>query len=416
MKIRMKTFAIAWNMLRRLSHDWLTVFLIGTIPIIFILLFGYVFMGNPTYIRTALVNYDTGQIQAKTEEFGQIKMSQNLSEKIIDSLDSKTLDLHFFKSLEEARRKLKEGRLWAVILFEKEFSNYLFNQVIQIKGKDIYQYEGSQIHLLPQDMAISSPPIKLYLDKSNYPVAQTVQGTVSNQIQRNFYNYLSANGKNGDLDYKLIQVNYEYGEKAGLLDYYAPGLIGFAVTIITSFLTLISMVREEREEILERILTFPVSPWEISLGYTLAFIFIGLLQALEVIIIAYFILGMMFKGSFFLLLLVIIIYIIGLQGLGTLLSTLARNEFQAVQFTLFLIVPSVFLTGAFWPLESLHPILRPLAWFIPLTYLNQALRSIMLRGWGLANIGLVTGALALFALLMLGGSIWVMSRKRGHIV
>ncbi len=412
----MKTFVIAWNMLRRLSHDWLTIFLIGTIPIIFILLFGYVFLGTPTHIRTALVNYDTGQIQAKTEEFGQVKLSENLSHGIIEGLDSKTLDLRFFQSLEEARKRLKDGRLWAVIFFEKSFSNYLFNQVIQIKGRELYQYEGSQVHLLPQEVTTPSPPIELYLDKSNYPVAQTVMGTVTNQIQKNFYNYLSEDGKSGALDYDFIQVNYVYGEEAGLLDYYAPGLIGFAVTIITSFLTLISMVREERNEILERILTFPVSPWEISLGYTLAFIIIGLLQALEVIVIAYFILGMMFMGSFFLLLLVIIIYIIGLQGLGTLLSTLAKNEFQAMQFTLLLIVPSVFLTGAFWPLESLHPVLRPLAWCIPLTYLNQALRSIMLRGWGLADIGIVTCALTLFALLMLGGSIWIMSRKRGHLV
>lgn len=411
----MKILVIAWNMLRRLRHDWLTVFLIGTIPIIFILLFGFVFSGNPNHIETAVVNYDTGKIRVTAEEFDQLQITKKLSNEIIEGFDSKTLTLRFFDNFQEAKRKIEKGHIWAVILFETDFSHWLFNKIIQIKGKHPLKYQGNLIHLLPTQVSVKPRPVKLYLDKSNYPVAQTIMSTVSSQIQSSFYHYLSGEQKD-DADFEFLNVSYIYGENVNLLDYYAPGLIGFAVTIITSFLTLVSMVREERDEILERILTFPVSPWEISLGYTLAFIVIGLLQALEVIVIAYFILGIMFLGSVILLLFIIMIYIIGLQGLGTLLSTLAKNEFQAVQFTLLLIIPSVFLTGAFWPLESLYPVLRPLVWFIPLTYLNQALRSIMLRGWGLADVGLVTSVLALFAFLMLFSSIWVMVRKRGHLV
>ena len=188
-------------------------------------------------------------------------------------------------------------------------------------------------------------------------------------------------------------------------------MIGFAVTVITSMLSLIALVREERNGILERLLTFPVHPWELSLGYTLAFTIIAILQALEVILIAYFLFHTMFAGSLLLMLLVIVVYTIGLQGMGTLLSGLARNEFQAVQYALLIIIPGLILTEAFWPVEALSPTLRPLAYIIPLTYLNRALRAVMLRGWGISGIWFELTVLASYAVVMLGLSILLMKRR-----
>jgi len=211
----------------------------------------------------------------------------------------------------------------------------------------------------------------------------------------------------------MMHTDDVYAAGAGYIDYYSPGVIGFAVTVITSMLTLISLVREERNGVLERLLTFSIHPWELSLGYTLAFTLISLVQALEVILIAYFLFHTMFVGSLLLMLLVIIIYTIGLQGLGTLLSGLARNEFQAVEYALLIILPGLILTEAFWPVEALAPALRPLVLLFPLTYLNRALRAIMLRGAGFSGIWVELTVLSLYAALMLGLSVALM-KKRGY--
>ncbi|MEK6988193.1 MAG: ABC transporter permease, partial [Candidatus Thermoplasmatota archaeon] len=78
------------------------------------------------------------------------------------------------------------------------------------------------------------------------------------------------------------------------------------------------------------------------------------------------------------------------------------NELQAVQVIPLVLFPSLLLTGVFYPLEAIPGGLRPLSWFVPMTYANDALHSVMLRGWGAAEVGvdlIVLGAYATVALL-----------------
>ena len=62
----MNVFFVARNVFRRLRHDWLTVIMLGTIPLLFILLFGYAFSGTPTDISVVIVNHDSGKITVNT--------------------------------------------------------------------------------------------------------------------------------------------------------------------------------------------------------------------------------------------------------------------------------------------------------------------------------------------------------------
>ena len=407
----MNVLFVARNVFRRLRHDWLTVFMIGTIPLIFILLFGYAFSGNPTDIRVIIVNHDRGRIAVHTQEFGTVTVSKRFSSDLISAFGAHTFRARTMNDIDQAMKQLKAGKAWAVIELSPDFSQQFIDQVLAIRGAMPYTYAGQTVHVMP---ATSLPPahplITLAIDRSNVPVADTVVNTVEGAFNRVLFGYLE-HGSTATAPTKLIAVNYVYAKKADYLDYYSPGVIGFAVTVITSMLTLISLVREERNHILERLLTFPVHPWELSLGYTLAFAIIALLQALEVILVAYSLFHTMFAGSILIMLLVITVYTIGLQGMGTLLSSLARNEFQAVQYALLIIIPGMILTEAFWPVEALSPALRPLVYVIPLTYLNRALRAVMLRGWGISGIWFELVVLTAYALVMLGLSILLMKRR-----
>jgi len=73
-------------------------------------------------------------------------------------------------------------------------------------------------------------------------------------------------------------------------------------------------------------------------------------------------------------------------SMGILASVFARTEFQVIQFIPLLIIPQALLSGLIWPVEEMPAYLQPLAYIMPLTYANRALRDVMLRGWGLAEI------------------------------
>jgi ABC-2 type transport system permease protein len=93
-----------------------------------------------------------------------------------------------------------------------------------------------------------------------------------------------------------------------------------------------------------------------------------------------------YLGSLGLVFLVIALLAVVGVSLGILASTFARNEFQVVQFIPIIIIPQALLGDLFWAVEEMPLYLRPLAYLMPITYANRALRDVMLKGWGLAEI------------------------------
>ena len=95
-------------------------------------------------------------------------------------------------------------------------------------------------------------------------------------------------------------------------------------------------------------------------------------------------------------------------GLGMMLSSAARNELQAVQTIPLILFPSILLTGVFFPLEAIPGGLRVFSYLVPLTYASDALRSVMLRGWGVGEIWVQIVVLFAYAFLaLLGAAVFV---------
>jgi ABC-2 type transport system permease protein len=84
-------------------------------------------------------------------------------------------------------------------------------------------------------------------------------------------------------------------------------------------------------------------------------------------------------------------------NLGIFFSTFARNEFQVVQFIPLVVVTQMLLSGAFWAIKTMPSWLQPIAWLMPLTYANEALRDVMIKGFNLGNILVDVLALIVFA-------------------
>jgi ABC-2 type transport system permease protein len=94
--------------------------------------------------------------------------------------------------------------------------------------------------------------------------------------------------------------------------------------------------------------------------------------------------------------------VVGAVSLGLAISAFARNELQAVQFVPLVLLPQIFLSGLLVPVEQLNDWLRPISAVLPLTYANEALRSVMVKGYAISDPLILRdiGILAAFALLM----------------
>lgn len=202
-----------------------------------------------------------------------------------------------------------------------------------------------------------------------------------------------------------------YGQGADNVDVMAPGMIGLVLLMVTFILTLLTVVREKNQGTLERLMATPLRGHELVLGYLLAFGLLSLVQSVLLLIWAVGVFSVHIEGHILWVLVILVALAVGFQGLGIMLSVFAQSEYQALQFMPVVVVVSLLLSGAIWPLEALPLALRPLAYGIPLTYAVEGLRGVMLKSWGWREIAMDIGILWLFALGTVGISAWMLRRR-----
>lgn len=383
--------AIAKNILRQIGHDRRTVVMIVMMPLIFIFLFGYTFAGEPQNIRTIVVNQDAGVLMFLPNSSDPYILY--LSEEILSNIDDKKLSLEYKDDLEDALEEVEDGEAWAVIHFPRNFTLSLQLQILGVVNDS-----------LPDSI------MTLHLDGSNTQVASSIVAEVNEAI------FETVEEHNPDLALSsLSTIDYVYGENVRFIDFFAPGIIGLITTMITIILTIVSFVRERTNGTLDRLFVSPAHPTDIVMGYTMTFSMIALFQSVELVAVASLLFDIAFEGSIMFALALIVLYAIGILGLGILLSTLAKNEFQAIQFVPLIFTPSILLAGILWPIESMPEFIRPISALIPLTYLADALRSVMIRGWGPAEVWVQMTFLIFFAVLTIGASILLMKMKSNRM-
>jgi ABC-2 type transport system permease protein len=152
-----------------------------------------------------------------------------------------------------------------------------------------------------------------------------------------------------------------------------------------------------RRGTLERLLASPLRRGELVAGYVLGLSFFAIVQTAVVIAFSIWVLNVRYRGNLGTIFLVELVMVLGAVNLGLFLSTFARNEFQAVQFIPLVVLPQAFLSGIFIRIQDLPDLLRPLAYALPLTYANEALRAVMVKGFGLTDPIVVRDLAALLA-------------------
>ena len=385
-----RTFAFTQRMLQRFRHDKRTLAFVLFMPLLMMLIFGYTFGGEPKDLAIAIVNNDVSQQPPGAP------VNISAADAVIGNLDGETFTIRNYDDAERARQDLRNKKIWAVLVFPENFTGNLL------------------LRFTPGGNGTESSSISVRLDDTNPNVASAIIQGIRRALQRTNRDMTEMLGLDGGAEPIVIVPANEFseGEDIEFIDYFAPGVISFAVMMITTMLTIILLVNEKRNGTLERLLASPATETEIVIGNAMAFAFIGLCQSIVILIAAILIFDISIVGNVFLALGVVVLLGIGHQGLGILLSAGAKNELQAIQFIPLVLFPSILLAGLFWPVESIPKFLQPLSYAVPLRYAIDAERSIMLRGWGLGDIWFEVAVLVGFAVLTIGGSVLLLKRKR----
>jgi ABC-2 type transport system permease protein len=194
------------------------------------------------------------------------------------------------------------------------------------------------------------------------------------------------------------------------------GLIALQIYFQTYLMGALVLVRERVGGTLERMFTYPVRKVEILGGYLLGFSFLGILQAIYVLIFSYFLFNkeieIVVDSQLWILAPITILLVFSAIGISALISSFAKSEAQALQFIPLVVIPALLLSGIFYPVELLSPWMQNGSYLIPLTYAIESMRELLFENGDLIDIMPSLAGMALLGIVTLAaGSITL--RKTG---
>jgi ABC-2 type transport system permease protein len=173
-------------------------------------------------------------------------------------------------------------------------------------------------------------------------------------------------------DHKIL-----YNPKTRFIDYVVPGVIGLILQLITVTLMASTLARERDSGTLFQLMVTALRRREIVLGKVIPYLAISIVLILFIILLTAWHFQVQFNdpGA---LALICFLFLLCSLGLGLLISAISRTQTQAIQFSVFFLLPVFVLSGAFAPLEQLPPAIRYISELFPLTHFCRAFRLVNL--------------------------------------
>jgi len=186
--------------------------------------------------------------------------------------------------------------------------------------------------------------------------------------------------------------------------YMIPALIGMILQFLTVILTATAIVRERERGTIEQLIVTPIRSWELVVGKLAPYVMIAFVDTVEILFAGVLIFNVPINGSLALLLLLSALFLITTLGLGLLISTLANTQQEAILTSFFFQLPSIFLSGFFFPLAAMPLVLQWASYAIPLRYFLIIVRAIVLKGVGAEALWPEIIALSIFAVVIMGSA------------
>ncbi len=354
----MDSLAVAEKEFKILSRRKGVIIPLLLFPLVMMVFFGYGMGGTLRDSPFLIVNSDTGKASSSlVQEIGSYTTKY-------DSYPMFSVTYTKDMSQSEAESKINAGIYKGALIIPPDFSdNIAKNQ---------------------------STTLTLLTDSSDTTASVTIINTIKQLLTTT--GLLKITGL-VSLNIPNIYGSLEY------LDFLTPGIIALTI-FFGSVMTTGAAIAEEKESgTLVRMMMTPISKRSVILGKTIYQLVLELAKAVILILVAYFLVGFRINGSWLLVALVLILFTLGGVGMGIILSAKAESMESFDQLAMLVTMPSMFLTGVFFPLSSAPVWMQYLARCVPLTYAIDAMRTIMVKGQDLNAISYDLMILALFALI-----------------
>jgi ABC-2 type transport system permease protein len=257
-----------------------------------------------------------------------------------------------------------------------------------------------------QRLAEGNAQVAFILDGSDPTSASTALSAAQLISQAHAVELLSENFARTGMSLRVqqpvtVHTSVWYNPDLISAHFMIPGVIGMILYAIAAILTATSVVRERERGTIEQLIVTPIRPWELIVGKLMPYVILGFLNTIEVLAVGHWWFGVPIRGDLGLILLMSGIFLVTGLGIGLFASTIANTQQEAMLTVWMTLLPSIFLSGFFFPLEAMPKILQWLSYLMPLRYYLFIIRSLLLKGVGLADIQLSFILMTIFAIAIM---------------
>jgi ABC-2 type transport system permease protein len=356
MKSLSRIFAILLKEVRQLRRDRLTFGMVVGLPVMQMLLFGYAINTDVRDLKTAIA--DQSNTHLSRQFVAELAQTQVVN--IVASVESP----------QQLETLLRDGSISIGVHIPHDFDRRIVDRT------------RTASHLL--------------VDGSD----PTILG-VANQLRAMPFGFdASTTGAAA----QVIEVRPYYNPERRTPVNIVPGLMGVILTMTMILFTAVAIVRERERGNLELLINTPVSSAELMIGKVVPYILIGMLQLALILAVGRLLFDVPVRGSILDLYLAAFAFIAANLALGLLISTAARTQFQAMQMTVFILLPSILLSGFMFPFEGMPLVAQWLGEVLPNTHFIRLARGIMLREAPIGELYREVGYLLGFALVAMTGA------------
>ena len=343
-----RVFAVMIKEFKQLSRDRLTYAMMLAMPVVQLLLFGYAINSEPRHLPTALlVQEDT--IFAR-------------------SITSALRNSAYFDLTAQARTPaelddmIRRGEVQFAVTIPGDFTR----RVVR----------GDQAQMLVEvdatDPAATGPALAALAALPTQALGADLTGALAPRAA-------------AAPPFEVV-VHRRYNPEAITSYNIVPGLLGVILSMTLVMMTALSVTREAERGTMESLLATPVEPIEVMVGKLAPYVAVGLIQTAIILLLARFLFDVPMQGGWLGLSLGAALFIIGSLALGFLMSTLAKTQLQAMQMSIFYILPSILLSGFMFPFRGMPAWAQALGEVLPVTHFLRVVRGALLKGQGLEDM------------------------------
>jgi ABC-2 type transport system permease protein len=349
-------------------RDPRTLVIILIIPIMQLFLLGYSATSDVKNVHLAVFD------QSRSTESRALLESYRAADYFVIS--------QYLESEDEARALIEKGEARAALIIPPDYSERLADGDAQVS----FILDGS-------DPTVASTSLS---------AARLIGQAAATKI---LSEKIASTGMNFELQPPVdVRTNVWYNPDLISAYFMIPGVIGMILFAITSILTATAVVRERERGTIEQLIVTPIRSWELIVGKITPYVLLAFLDMIEVLAIGHWWFGVPIRGSLALILLTSAIFLLSGLGIGLFASTVANTQQEAMLIVWMTLLPAIFLSGFFFPLQAMPQFLQWISLLMPLRYYLVIIRALLLKGVGLEMILDQVLALIVFAVVIMAAA------------